>query len=167
MQELIDTYIEAKSWSREKTKNTAIRYLNLIARLLDNPRPIDITGGDAVTFARKYIKEFTAEKGKPPALGLLKDIQSNGSQFMKYWVRDELAEDNPLLGADLRNLGANEVAKSYQPFEKDELKHLFALPMPDADRLLLSILITTGMRLDEAALLTWDQISSEDGIRYF
>ena len=167
IQESIDPFIEAKSWSREKTKNTAIRHLNLIARLLDNPRLIDITERDVVTFAKKYIKEFTAEKGKPPSLGILKDIQSNGSQFMKYWVREEFAENNPFLGVDLKNLGANEVTKSYQPFEKDELEKLFALPMPDEDRLLLSILISTGMRLDEAALLTWDQIRSEDGIRYF
>ena len=167
MQELIDPFIEAKNWSREKTKNTAIRQLNLIARLLDNPRPVDITQRDVVTFARKYIEEVTAERGKPPALGLVKDIQSNGSQFMKYWVREGIAEHNPFLGADLKSLGANEVAKSYQPFEKDELEKLFALPMPDEDRLLLSILISTGMRLDEAALLTWDQIRSEDGIRYF
>ena len=167
MQELIDPFIEAKNWSREKTKNTAIRQLNLIARLLDNPRPIDITQRDVVTFARKYIEEVTAERGKPPALGLVKDIQSNGSQFMKYWVREGIAEHNPFLGADLKSLGANEVAKSYQPFEKDELEKLFALPMPDEDRLLLSILISTGMRLDEAALLTWDQIRSEDSIRYF
>ena len=167
IQESIDPFIEAKSWSREKTKNTAIRHLNLIARLLDNPRLIDITERDVVTFAKKYIKEFTAEKGKPPSLGILKDIQSNGSQFMKYWVREEFAENNPFLGVDLKNLGANEVTKSYRPFEKYELEQLFALPMPDEDRLLLSILISTGMRLDEAALLTWDQIRSEDSIRYF
>lgn len=36
------------------------------------------------------------------------------------------------------------------------------------DRLLLSILITTGMRLDEAALLTWDQYKVDrNGLRYF
>ena len=38
--------------------------------------------------------------------------------------------------------------------------------MPAEDRLLLSILTVTGKRLDEAALLTWDQVKSEDGIKY-
>ena len=38
--------------------------------------------------------------------------------------------------------------------------------MHQEDRLLLSILTVTGMRLDEAALLTWDQVKEEDGIKY-
>lgn len=44
---------------------------------------------------------------------------------------------------------------------------LFALPMKDQDRLLFTILITTGMRLDEVALLTWDKIKVEDGVTLF
>ena len=118
MQELIDPYTEARSWNREKTKDKAIRHLNLIARLLDNPRLIDITGRDVVTFARKYIKEFTSEKGKPPSLGVLKDIQSNGSQFVKYWVREEFSENNPFQGVDSRDLGTNEVKKAISPLKR-------------------------------------------------
>ena len=89
-----------------------------------------------VAFARRYIAEVTEKRGKRPSVALINDIQSNGLQFMKYWVRDGVAEHNPFKGVDLKDLGASEVVKSYQPFEKDELKKLFALPMPAEDKLI-------------------------------
>jgi len=39
--------------------------------------------------------------------------------------------------------------------------------MPDHVRLLLSILLTTGMRLDEAALLNWEDMKVEQEILFF
>jgi integrase len=39
--------------------------------------------------------------------------------------------------------------------------------MPEHSRKLLSILITTGMRLDEAALLDWEDIKEEQGVVYY
>ena len=40
--------------------------------------------------------------------------------------------------------------------------------MPEEHRLILSILVTTGMRLDEAALLDWTQYKIDrNGLRYF
>jgi hypothetical protein len=62
---------------------------------------------------------------------------------------------NVLFGLSLKNYGVKK--RSYEAFTADQLHHLFSLDMPEDDKLLLSILITTGMRLDEAALLTWDQ----------
>jgi len=64
----------------------------------------------------------------------------------------------------LANYGT--AAKSYRPFDKQELHQIFSLDMPAQERTLLSILITTGMRLDEAALLTWERVKEVDGIRY-
>ena len=50
-------------------------------------------------------------------------------------------------------------SRSYMPLSTDELMQLFRLEMDKESRLLLSILITTGMRLDEAALLTFERVS--------
>ncbi|TQM93774.1 tyrosine-type recombinase/integrase [Roseinatronobacter monicus] len=58
-------------------------------------------------------------------------------------------------------------SRSYSPFTTEELHTLFSQKMLPQDRLILSILITTGMRLDEAALLTWEQIREHDGILCF
>lgn len=59
--------------------------------------------------------------------------------------------------------------KSYVPFSRDELKALFAQDMPDHLRSLFAILATTGMRLDEAALLEWEDIrrDTEQDVTYF
>ena len=57
--------------------------------------------------------------------------------------------------------------RPYEPFSKDELNWLFQEPMLKQERLLLSILTTTGMRLDEAALMTWERVVDYQGIRCF
>ena len=58
--------------------------------------------------------------------------------------------------------------RTWEALEDEQLFNLFRFDMPPSDRLLLSILITTGMRLDEAALLTWDQYKvDKEGLRYF
>ena len=58
-------------------------------------------------------------------------------------------------------------SRSYVPLSTDELMQLFRLEMDKESRLLLSILITTGMRLDEAALLTFERVSEYEGILCF
>ena len=79
----------------------------------------------------------------------------------KPWV-----SSNALFGLSLANYGKEK--RSYEAFTTDQLHHLFSLKMPIEDRLLLSILITTGMRLDEAALLEWEQYKLDrNGLRYF
>lgn len=166
MDELISPYIESRTWNREKTKNGAIRKIQTISRFLGNPRPKDITTSDVIKFAKKYIAEVSKEKKEPPSLATLESIKSNGSQFMRIMIRENHATTNPFVGADLRDLGANESVKSYRPFDKSELTKLFNVAMPSEDRLILSMLLTTGMRLDEAALLDWMQIKEEEGVKY-
>lgn len=73
---------------------------------------------------------------------------------------------NPLKGISLKEYGR--AKRSWQPLTEDQLFRLFNQDMPAKDRLLLSILITTGMRLDEAALLSGKQLKQDrHGIRYF
>ena len=65
--------------------------------------------------------------------------------------------------------------EGYKPFTQDQLTQLYNLVhnrdkghMNPREHLLLSILITIGCRLDEAALLCWDNIQQhEDGWHYF
>lgn len=73
---------------------------------------------------------------------------------------------NPLTGISLKEYGT--AKRSWEPLTEPQLFQLFRQEMPEQHRLLLSILITTGMRLDEAALLTANQIKRDrNGIRYF
>ena len=73
---------------------------------------------------------------------------------------------NPLKGISLKEYGKEK--RSWQPLTEEQLFQLFKRDMTAKDRLLLSILVTTGMRLDEAALLTRKQLKQDrHGIWYF
>lgn len=83
-------------------------------------------------------------------------------------VRKGWVPANVFAGIKLdKNLGAGK--QSYVPLTDKELTKLFALEMPDHLRRLLSILITTGMRLDEAALLNWEDVKHNEpqDVTYF
>ena len=68
---------------------------------------------------------------------------------------------------DLKLASYGTRTRSYKPFSKDELHLLFNQSIPKQERLLLSILMTTGMRLDEAALMTWERIVKYQDILCF
>ena len=68
---------------------------------------------------------------------------------------------------DLKLANYGTKTRPYLPFSKEELHLLFQQPMPKQERLLLSILMTTGMRLDEAALMTWERIVEYQNILCF
>ncbi len=89
-------------------------------------------------------------------------------RMFDHAVRKGWVPHNVFAGIKLdKNLGTKK--QSYTPFTKRELKALFEQPMEPHLRRLLSILTTTGMRLDEAALLTWEDIKEdeEQGVLYF
>ena len=79
----------------------------------------------------------------------------------KSWITS-----NVLKGVKLEHYG--EKKRSCEALTEEQLHALFKLLMPNSDRLLLSILITTGLRLDEAALLRWGQYKTDKNeIRHF
>jgi integrase len=69
---------------------------------------------------------------------------------------EALLADQPWKDIELDDYGKEK--RKYKPLEVEELYALFALDMGEQERLLLSILISTGMRLDEVALMTWERI---------
>ena len=69
---------------------------------------------------------------------------------------EALLADQPWKDIELDDYGKEK--RKYKPLEVEELNALFALDMGEQERLLLSILISTGMRLDEVALMTWERI---------
>ena len=84
---------------------------------------------------------------------------------MNYAVRKDLISFNPAKGLDLKSYGAPKVPR--RPFSNEQLHELFSLELPNYLRVYFSILITTGMRLDEAALLEQGDIKTERNIKYF
>ncbi|MBF9046573.1 hypothetical protein LSUCC0031_05515 [Rhodobacterales bacterium LSUCC0031] len=72
---------------------------------------------------------------------------------------------NPLHGLKLSTYGVRK--ENYRPLSDRQLTALFAIPnLPQELKYLWAILIATGMRLEEAALLHTDQVNLED-VPYF
>jgi integrase len=85
--------------------------------------------------------------------------------FLTKCEKDELIESNPFTDMKLKDYGVKAI--SYRPFSLDELTAIFSQKMSANDRLCLTTLIATGMRLDEVSLLTFEQIRKhEDGFHY-
>jgi integrase len=64
--------------------------------------------------------------------------------------------------AGLRLKGKGKPSGKRVPFTQKQLTRLFQLPMKQRDKLCLQILACTGMRLDEVALLTFDDIKIDE-----
>lgn len=83
-------------------------------------------------------------------------------RMFDHAVRKGWVETNVFAGLVIsRSIGRSR--QSYLPFSKEELDRLFNQEMPRHCRFLLSILITSGMRLDEAALLNWEDVKEDEG----
>lgn len=81
--------------------------------------------------------------------------------------RGHCSGDNPFDGFRKALRGANE-PKSYLAWTDDELRKLLALPPKRGDlRELIVVAMYSGLRLNEAASLTWGQVREEDGIPCF
>lgn len=84
---------------------------------------------------------------------------------MLGWAeRKGFIELNPFVQLDLKEYGS--ASKSWLPFSWQELVDIFAQEMLKDDRIALTLLATTGARLDEIALLEWSQVHRDYGIVY-
>jgi integrase len=97
----------------------------------------------------------------------LKDYIWGVQALLKYCVQRDYIQLNPFHNLDLKSFGQK--PKETYPFELSELRAIFAHDWNAQDRLLLSILATTGMRPSEAGNLTWERFNDteHEGIRYF
>jgi len=170
--EFLDEYSNDKHrWKRmtSKEKDAQLRRLENV---------IDLIGDIPVDQVQRHhgieIAETLEEDGRANAT-----IKTWIGSLRMYltWVQDKQLNtfvtppkpwisSNALFGLSVAKYG--KAKRSFQAFTTDQLHHLFSLDMPIEDRLLLSILVTTGMRLDEAALLEWGQYKVDrNGLRYF
>lgn len=106
------------------------------------------------------VHEFAEVIGRGRSKKLIHKKTGYVKRMVDHAVRKGWVSTNVFAGITLdKNLGTDK--QSYVPLTEDELHELFALPMPDHLRNLLSILITSGMRLDEAALLHWEDVKHD------
>ena len=156
---LASSCAKTKDWSRLKGKKAFQTHINTFIELMGN---LDVKAINAVTIYD--FAELMADKNASANATIINYVASI-SNVLNFAVRKGLVESNPAKGLDLRSYGKK--AERREPFPEEVLKKLFELKMPDDIRMLWAILITTGMRLDEAALLSKSDINVEKGIRHF
>jgi integrase len=112
------------------------------------------------------------KNGKQWAKATIKNYYSYVRQAFAYAgeVRDPssgkiILPNHPFHEVKLSEYGFE--GKPYLPFTTEELHELFRQEMGIQERLLLTILISTGMRLDEVALMTWERLTSYDNVWCF
>ncbi len=150
-------YIDQRRWNREKSKVGADQHIKEFTTVVGN-FPVDkLKKKHAYDYA-----QYLDDVGR--ANSTIKTRVSSVANLLKWCEQRGHLEISPFLNLSLSNYGFP--SKRYKPLTVSELKKLFQQDMPDKDRLCLSILATTGMRLDEVALLTWEQVKEEAGIRY-
>jgi integrase len=116
--------------------------------------------------AYDYLDKVLAENPKR-SNKTLKDYIWGVQDLLKYCVQRDYIQSNPFRDLDLKTVG--KPSEETYPFEMSELRAIFDHDWNPQDRLLLSILATTGMRPSEAGNLTWERFNDteHEGIRYF
>ena len=156
---LADNWAETKNWTRQKSKQAFGRHINRFIELVGD---VDVDSIKPVTlydFADAIVAKYN------PKNATIRNYISSVSDVLNFAVRKDLIVINPARSLELRSFGKK--AEQRKPFSDEMLHSLFAQDLPQDIRMLWSILITTGMRLDEAALLTKLDIKLEKGIQYF
>ena len=161
---LRDVYIAQveRDYDKTNTKRKLIRGMDRFIELMGDPALQEIKTKTAYDYVDRQLEVRPGASTKS-----LKDYHWAVSQLLTFCVRKGYMDTNPFTGASLSKFGKESV--SYQPYTNEDLYLIFKQDWEPQERLLLSILVTTGMRLTEAASLTWERYNDTEfqGIRYF
>ena len=151
------------NFGSSNTLNKVRRGVKVFAEVMGNPSVTDIQPRDLF----KYIQAYAESRPTQPAENTIRDYKWSMSRFLDWCVRHEFLDKNPFDSVKFQASEFGRDGESRLPFSEGQLMQIFAQDMEQQERLLLSLLIVTGMRIDEAALLTWEQYQEIDGIRCF
>lgn len=157
IRELADRWLKSNPYPSHKTRKEAETAIDDFIQDNGNLNLGELTAQTGYDWAEKLGKE----KGNKT----VRKKHGYVSKALSWGERKGLVKSNPFFGLKLGDYGTK--SQSRLPLTSKELEALFSQKMPDGHRLLLEILATTGMRLDEAALLNWEDIKEEDGVVYF
>lgn len=148
--DIVDTQKKLKRWAHQ--------FLDVMGDL----EIAEIKPKHAYEYCDKILEQYPTRKNTT-----LKDYCWGVQVLLKHCVERDYIQSNPFRDLDLSRLG--EASDEWEPYERSELKSIFAYDWSAQDRLLLSLCATTGMRPSEAGNLTWERFNDteHEGIRYF
>ena len=144
------------------TKSKKVRWAKRFLTVMGDLEITEIKPKHAYDYLDKILAEYPDFANKT-----LKDYIWGVQALLKYCVQRDYIQSNPFRDLDLKKVG--QPPEETYPFEMSEMWTIFAHDWNPQDRLLLSILATTGMRPSEAGNLTWERFNDaeHEGIRYF
>ena len=147
---------------RPETKYKRKRGVNIFIKLVGDLPLQEISRSTPRRFAQALTKDNPEIAHKP-----LANFFSAMNQFVKYLYGWEYIEANPFQNFDTHDYG--KPSEKWLALSEEELFLLFNHDWEDQEYLLLSLLITTGMRLNEACTLTWERFNDTkyQGYRFF
>lgn len=170
LSEVLPNYMNDKKWDKIRIKEQ--KYVpNYIHKCIDiiGDLPLDQIKNfhanriaetlDEQDYANATIKNYISKIG-----GLLSWAKSNVTNTLSD-IEEPWIYNNPFYGMGFGKYG--HAKRRFEALKEDQLHKLFSLADDEQDRLVLTLLITTGMRLDEVCLMKHEQIKQDKhGIRY-
>ena len=147
---------------RPETKYKRKRGVNIFIKLVGDLPLQEISRSTPRRFAQALTKDNPEIAHKT-----LANFFSAMNQFVKYLYGWEYIETNPFQNFDTHDYG--KPSEKWLALSEEELFLVFNHDWEDQEYLLLSLLITTGMRLNEACTLTWERFNDTkyQGYRFF
>lgn len=160
LSEVLKEWMSVEKFNRLKTRDTYLSQVNRLIKFLGDIPVDEVTKVDANKFVRSMEQEGYAHSTIETAV-------AGNRRLLNYAEEIGLVDRNVFSEVRLKGRGKAKVQRS--TFSKSQLNALLSLKMKERDRLCLTILAVTGMRLDEVALLRFEDIKQEveTGIGYF
>ena len=161
-----------KKTNEPKRQKTLDKEITQVATFMNWAGEVDLnafTTGFATSYAEALVDPkngLITKRGKVAGKETVDGYISSVRNVLNYARRKDYITINPwsALGDALSGYGAAKL--KYRDWSQEELRQYFTMQIPSQDKLAAAILATTGARLDEIALLEWDQLHSditEDG----
>ena len=161
---VMDEYLENMLLKQDNldTQRKLTRWAKQFVDVMGEMELDEIKPKHGYEYIRNVLKEHPDRSNKT-----LKDYLWGVQNLLKFCVEMGYININPFRDLDLRSYG--EKSKETYPYSKEELRTIFAYDWKPQERLLLSILATTGMRPSEAGNMTWERFNDTEhkGIRFF
>ena len=157
--QLADEWEKINNWNRDKSRKAYISHIDRFLKVIGD---VDL---EAITKVMLYnFAESMAVKNNS-SNQTIKNYMASIRAVLNYAERKGKINISPAYNLKLETYGTSK--RERKPFPFAMVKELFKLELPEDIRLLWSIMVSTGMRLDEVALLTANNVKEERGIRYF
>ena len=161
-----------KKTNEPKRQKTLDKEITQVATFMKWAGEVDLnafTTSLATNYAEALVDPkngLITKRGKVAGKETVDGYISSVRNVLNYARRKDYITTNPwaALGDALSGYGAAKL--KYRDWSQEELRQYFTMQIPSQDKLAAAILATTGARLDEIALLEWDQLHSditEDG----